>query len=348
LFLDRIRINRGSVCTRCARAILTAVTISLTFTAAALQPCFAHQRHHEHNRASHRAGRHVYFHVAEHSRFNPHEYAPRDLRTLMSRDAGYDAPANAPITGQVALVTTDNAPIYTGREQGGQLIAKVGKDTPIVVTGQTDLYYAVAMSNHTTGFIAKTDAELQDLQVTASGAESASAAAGQSLSSGGSSDRSQQMVTIESMGPIAKSILQSAVNCMGVVPYQYGGTSASGIDCSAFVQAVFGAAGIKLPRTAAQQANVGYGVPLRDITQWMPGDRMYFQCHHDYVDHTAIYMGNGYFIHATINHNGVSIDKVQTDYYWNHLVAVRRSTELENEIQAAAQVGAPDFESNQE
>jgi cell wall-associated NlpC family hydrolase len=276
------------------------------------------------------------------------DYAPRALRTLMSRGDGYDTPANAPITGQVAIVTADNASIFAGREQGGQLLARVAKDTPIVVTGQTDDYYAVVMSNRTLGFIAKTDAQLQDLQITAPGSTDDSRT-DQSLPSRGSFDRSQQMLSVDNTTPLAKSILQSAYNCLGVVPYVYGGTTAAGIDCSAFVQAVFGASGIKLPRTAAQQANVGYGVPLRDITQWVPGDRMYFQCHHDYVDHTAIYIGNGYFIHATINHHGVAIDKVQTDYYWDHLVAVRRSVEIENEVLAGtSQVGTPDFESNQE
>jgi cell wall-associated NlpC family hydrolase len=258
----------------------------------------------------------------------------------MSRGGGADVPTNGPITGQVALVNTDSAQIFAGREEGGQLLARVNKGTPIVITGQTDSYYAVAMSNHTTGFIAKSDADLQDLQVTASGA----AGTGQNQSAAG-----QQTVQVGNSCPIATGIVQSAINCLGVIPYVYGGTTAAGIDCSAFVQAVFGANGIKLPRTAAEQSGVGYGVPTRDVSQWMPGDRMYFQCHHSYVDHTAIYIGNGYFIHSSIDHNGVAIDKVQADYYWNHLVAVRRSTEIESQILAqTSSVAAPDYESNQE
>ena len=342
MLIDRFIVTTRGDSQRRALTLPATVLLATAVFAATLTPCLAHTRHH-HSRFS--AHRHVYLHMADAS-VSRDQYAPRDLRTLMSRGAGFDAPANAPITGEVALVTTDNASIVAGREQGGQLLAHVDKGTAIVVTGQTDTYYAVAMSNHTIGFITKTDAELQNLQVTASGASSSTPGSDPSAQGQPSG---APVVTIDNMCPLAKGILQSATNCLGVVPYVYGGTTAAGIDCSAFVQAVFGANGIKLPRTAAQQANVGYEVPLRDITQWMPGDRMYFQCHHDYVDHTAIYMGNGYFIHATINHHGVSIDKVQADYYWDHLVAVRRSVEIEAQLQAGTtQVGSPDYESSQE
>jgi cell wall-associated NlpC family hydrolase len=349
-------------------AVFTAA-IAVLLTTASLQPTFAHTRlrhndrrleasgarptistHNRRDRAEQdrsvstrkqRGAEHAKRRLASREESsNRNIYPSRQLRTLMSRGAGYDVPAQAPITGQVATVLSDQSPIFASREAGGQLLARVDKGTPILVTGQTDAYYAVAMSNHTLGFIAKTDAQLQNLQVTASGASD------ELPTAAGAADQSRQTLTMDSVSPVAKTILQSAFNCLGVVPYQYGGTTAAGIDCSAFIQAVYGASGVKLPRTAAQQAQVGDNVPLRDMTQWMPGDRMYFQCHHDYIDHTGMYIGNGYFIHSSIDHHGVNIDQVASEYYWDHLVAVRRSPEVANST--GTPVATPDYESNQE
>ena len=263
----------------------------------------------------------------------------RSQQSLMSRGAGFNAPAAAPITGQVAVVINDNAAIYAGREQYGQLLSRVEKGATIVVTGQTDQYYAVAMSNHQTGFIAKADAELQDVQVTAAGASE----------SAGRDTQAPVIASTANMPALAQGLLQSAYNYLGVAPYVWGGNSIDGIDCSGFVKAVYSENGIKLPRTAADQSKVGYEVPLRDVSQWVPGDRMYFQCRHGYIDHTGMYIGNGYFIHSSIHHHGVDVDKVESAFYWNHLVAVRRSPEMvaggpTNQVSA----GTPDYESNQE
>jgi cell wall-associated NlpC family hydrolase len=131
-----------------------------------------------------------------------------------------------------------------------------------------------------------------------------------------------------------------------VIPYRYGGTTINGIDCSAFVRAIYATQGMILPRTAAEQAGVGYAVPLRDSSQWQVGDRLYFQCHHGYVDHAGMYIGGGYFIHSHAG-KGVDVSRVDDAYYWNHLVAVRRSPEMLDDAQTGAETAAPDTEQSQ-
>jgi cell wall-associated NlpC family hydrolase len=315
---SRLDARRASL----SRIAIAAILSFAVCTSSAL-PTFAHSRHHHRHRE-----RHFAYFVPNGPPLD------RSQETLMSRGAGFDTPAASPITGVVATVLNDNAAIYAGREQYGVLLSRVAKGTTIVVTGQTDTYYAVAMNNHTTGFIAKTDAQLDDIQITAAGT-------GADASDTGSS------VSTQNIPALAQGLLQSASTYLGVAPYVWGGTSIDGIDCSGFVQAVYAQNGITLPRTAAEQASVGYDVPLRDLTQWQPGDRMYFMCHHEYIDHTGMYIGNGYFIHSSIHHHGVDIDKVESPFYWDHLVAVRRSAELVQQV-SQPQVGSADFETNQE
>jgi NlpC/P60 family len=308
----------------------------------------AHHRHIEHVkhvRISHHVSHHKVaaafhpsYHLADRSTLD------RFARSEMSRSGGYDTPAQPVITGQVGQVVADNASIYASREDYGRLLSTVSKGDQIVVTGETDLYYAVAMSNHTVGFISKAYVQLMNWQVTSNGVTDSS------IGSGTSAAESQIAC------PLAAGLLQAAMNYKGVTPYVWGGNTIQGIDCSGFVKAVYSQNGISLPRTAADQSKIGYEVPLTDPAQWMPGDRIYFRCHHDYIDHTAMYMGNGFFIHSSINHHGVDIDKINEPYYAQHMVAIRRSAEMVQALQgyetgganAVAKAGTPDMESSEE
>ncbi|HEY3333380.1 MAG TPA: C40 family peptidase [Capsulimonadaceae bacterium] len=243
---------------------------------------------------------------------------------LPSRAGTTERASDGPVTvGRLGTVTADKVPINAGREQYGRLLSRVDKGTNLTVTGQTDTYYAVMMVDHSVGFIAKDKVQLLDYEITAD----------RPLTAGGA-------------GPIGQAMVQNAVQYMGV-PYLWGGTTSNGIDCSGFVRAVYNTQSLSLPRTAAEQAAVGYDVPLRDLSQWQVGDRMYFICHHSYIDHTGMYIGNGYFIHS---HGGVgvSVTRVDDPYYWKTLVAVRRSSEMLQDAQPnKVTVVAPDMEASE-
>lgn len=74
-------------------------------------------------------------------------------------------------------------------------------------------------------------------------------------------------------------------------------------DCSALVQWVAGLFGRDLPRTAAQQANVGIAIP-KDPDQLLPGDLLFFGRGRA-VDHIGIYVGDGVYVHAANRRKGV-------------------------------------------
>jgi hypothetical protein len=255
-----------------------------------------------------------------------HAEVLRTREKLTSRDAmSVQTTAGQAITGRLAMVTDDNAPINAPREQYGRLLSRVPKGTYLIVTGETDDFYAVVMADQSLGFIAKKSVQMLDYQITAPVTGS-----------------------LGSASPLQQSLVQTAMQYLGV-PYVYGGTTANGIDCSAFVQNVYATNGLSLPRTAAQQAQLGYSVSLNDVRQWQPGDRMYFQCHHNFVDHAGMYIGNGYFVQSSISGHGVAVTQVSDPYYFAHLVVVRRSPQLVQTAQAAQSTPAlPDPESSQE
>lgn len=112
------------------------------------------------------------------------------------------------------------------------------------------------------------------------------------------------------------ALLAEADSYLGT-PYRYGGTSRSGIDCSAFVLSVYGAAmGMELPRVAAAQAQQGERIE-RDSLQ--KGDLVFFSHGSGRISHVGIVHevtadGEVKFIHAATS-RGVMISPL-TDKYW--------------------------------
>jgi cell wall-associated NlpC family hydrolase len=112
-------------------------------------------------------------------------------------------------------------------------------------------------------------------------------------------------------------------------PYRWGGNSlTNGVDCSGFVQQLFGKIGVSLPRTAAEQAY--HGTPVPRLEDLRAGDRLYFwDSKRGKIGHTGIFLGyyadgGAYFIHSSSNNKGVDTDDLRRDYWRNMLVAARR------------------------
>lgn len=107
-------------------------------------------------------------------------------------------------------------------------------------------------------------------------------------------------------------------------PYQYGGDSRSGIDCSAFTGAVYEqSVNLKLPRTAADQAKRGKEVS-RDELKF--GDLMFFNTTGVNPSHVGIYIGDDLFAHAS-EAFGVTISSIESSYYKKRYTEARRVVE---------------------
>ena len=103
-----------------------------------------------------------------------------------------------------------------------------------------------------------------------------------------------------------KSIATKYLNA----PYQWGGKSPFGIDCSGFVQMVYKICGYRLYRDAWQQATQGKTVAGFETA--LPGDVVFFKNDRDKIHHTGILLTDQKIIHASgrvridsVNENGL-------------------------------------------
>jgi cell wall-associated NlpC family hydrolase len=102
--------------------------------------------------------------------------------------------------------------------------------------------------------------------------------------------------------------------------YQMGGTSKSGIDCSAFVQAVYMTAfGLMVPRTAFEQFKVANHISAVDMKE---GDLVFFNTTGG-VSHVGIYLRNNKFIHASSS-RGVTVSDLFDPYYLKRFLGIGR------------------------
>ena len=109
---------------------------------------------------------------------------------------------------------------------------------------------------------------------------------------------------IETITSDANNILSLAKQYIDV-PYIWGGKSKNGIDCSGFSQQVFKQFGIKLPRDAYQQAEVGEVVGF--LLEAKTGDLAFFDNEEGKITHVGIMLGTDEIIHAS---GKVRIDKI--------------------------------------
>jgi len=92
-------------------------------------------------------------------------------------------------------------------------------------------------------------------------------------------------------------------------PYVWGGASPGGFDCSGLVTWLWAQHGYAIPHFAASQFHMG-PVWIQDQSQLRPGDLVFF---HE-LGHVAIYIGNGYVVHAP--HTGDFVRIAQLSRGW--------------------------------
>ena len=123
-------------------------------------------------------------------------------------------------------------------------------------------------------------------------------------------------VNFETTAPTrGRDLSESIVNCAKEflnVPYLWGGKSFFGIDCSGFTQIIYKIHGIKIPRDAYQQAEIGDALTF--IEEAKPGDLAFFENKEGRIHHVGIILADQKIIHA---HGKVRIDILDTSGIFN-------------------------------
>ncbi|GAA3450639.1 transglycosylase SLT domain-containing protein [Dactylosporangium matsuzakiense] len=115
--------------------------------------------------------------------------------------------------------------------------------------------------------------------------------------------------------PITGAAVVTAAQKYAGTPYRFGSNvPESGLDCSGLVQRAYADVGIKLPRTAHDQAS--FGTAVSSLAQARPGDLLAFGRP---VNHIAIYAGNNTMVVAP--HTG---EVVKTERVTGTPTAIRR------------------------
>lgn len=113
-------------------------------------------------------------------------------------------------------------------------------------------------------------------------------------------------------------IVETAKSLVGT-PYVWGGSTASGFDCSGFIFHVYNQAGIKLPRTNT----TGYDARSYDVSSPQVGDLVFFKnTYRAGISHVGIFIGNNQFIHA--GGDRVQITSLNDSYWGKHFSGYKR------------------------
>lgn len=126
----------------------------------------------------------------------------------------------------------------------------------------------------------------------------------------------------EPVDPQRAEALLQALLLLGI-DYQNGGNSpATGFDCSGLVAHVFQEAyGIRLPRNARAQSDLGVRVSLSDLRA---GDLVFYNTLNRPFSHVGIYLGDGRFVHAPKSGAQVRVESIRGSYWVKRFDGARR------------------------
>lgn len=120
-------------------------------------------------------------------------------------------------------------------------------------------------------------------------------------------------------------------------PYKFGGTTTAGFDCSGYILHVFKNFDISLPRTSADQFDVGTPVSKSNLQE---GDLVFFaNTYKPGISHTGIYLGDGNVISA--ESKGVAISNINTNPYWGPKYAGAKRLSGVKSVTAPIQAALP-------
>jgi len=114
-------------------------------------------------------------------------------------------------------------------------------------------------------------------------------------------------------------------------PYVWAEEGPYYFDCSGFTYYMYGSMGVEIPRVARNQAKVGKKIEVENLKY---GDLLFFDTdrhRRGKVTHVGMYVGNGWFTHASTGIYEVKYSKLtENNYYRKRLKVCRRYVNFKN------------------
>jgi murein DD-endopeptidase len=118
----------------------------------------------------------------------------------------------------------------------------------------------------------------------------------------------------------AEKAADAALTMVGK-PYQYGGDSPEGFDCSGLVRYSYLVAGVDLPHGTASLRQITVPVLSRNMRK---GDLVFFDQSGRKYSHVGILISNHRFVHAPSTGKRVREDSLDEPYWKKHFLGARR------------------------
>ncbi len=216
---------------------------------------------------------------------------------------------------KIMYVNSQTTNLRQKADKTSQIIKQVSINTQVTVIS-TNNGWAYVDVNGTKGYIAETllsSSKQETSRGTMTERDSTDVKTETKTQTASSNTETTKETTSSQTG---SSVISYAKQFLGS-KYVYGGTTASGFDCSGFTQYVYKHFGVTLNRTAAAQYSNG-----TSVTNLQAGDLVMFG--KSGINHVGIYIGGNTFIHAANPGRGVTTDTLASGYYKTNYVGARR------------------------
>lgn len=221
-------------------------------------------------------------------------YIPLKYLTLTNRITGYAA---------------KSTPMYKKASSSSSKLGTLSKGTKVYINGRDGSYFRVQnKSGSVTGYVKMSNISKTKPKATVSSSGSSGGSSGSSKPKYSSSMSNSEK--IEYVIYIAESLEGK--------PYSSNANPPKSFDCSRYVKYCFAQAKVSLSGSAKDQGYDSKRERIKSTGSLKRGDVVVFNTNStdsDLSDHTGIYLGGGYFIHASSAAGKVIVSSLSSGYY---------------------------------